>query len=118
METTGNWKVKTHISRILLGLMLAISAGSMYATPSFADNDKGHGNKHDNGRYEKRGRGNDHDRYEKRGHGNHRDRYYRNRRYYRPYGYRERVYVDPPVVYAPPSPPGISIFFPPLFFNL
>jgi hypothetical protein len=30
--------------------------------------------------------------------------------------YRERVYVAPPVIYAPPRPPGVSIFLPPLFF--
>jgi hypothetical protein len=30
--------------------------------------------------------------------------------------YRERVYVEPRVIYAPPRPPGVSIFLPPLFF--
>jgi hypothetical protein len=51
--------------------------------------------KHDNGRYEHRGRGYD------------RDRYVRGR----------SVYVSPPVIYAPPPPPGIDIFFPPIIIH-
>jgi hypothetical protein len=61
--------------------------------------------KHDNGRYEQKGRGDD------------RDRHVQGRRDNRPHGYRERVYVPPRVIYAPPPPPGITIFFPPIFIH-
>jgi hypothetical protein len=60
--------------------------------------------RHDNGRPEYRGRG-----YE-------RNRHYRDRRYNPAPVYRERVYVEPRVIYAPPRPVGVSIFLPPLFF--
>ena len=36
----------------------------------------------------------------------------RGRRAYRPYVYSAPLYVPPPVVYAPPPSPGISLFFP------
>ena len=58
--------------------------------------------RHDNGRYEHRGRGHE------------RDHYVRGRHEYRPYGYSEPVYVPPPVYYEPPPAPGISIFLPPI----
>jgi len=85
----------------MLGLVLATMIGSMEVAPALAKDDHKRMEKHDNGRNEHRGRGYDRDR----------------RRVYRPDGYRERVYVPPPVVYEPPSPPGISIFFPPLFIH-
>ena len=84
----------------MLGLVFAALVGSMNVVPSFGDDDHGRGGRHDNGRYEKRGRGHDRDH----------DRNWRGRRPY--YGYREPVYVPPPVYYAPPSPPGIDIFLP------
>jgi hypothetical protein len=75
----------------MMGLVLAGMIGSIDVVPAFAD-DRRHGNV----------------RYEQRGHGYDRDRY--DRRYYRPYGYSERVY-------APPPPPGIGIFFPPVYIR-
>ena len=130
METADKWNIKSKIGRIMLGLVLAAVTGSIYATPSFADNDRGHGGKHDKGRYEHRDHGYDRDYRDYRVYRDHRDyrdyrvyRVYRDhrgshRRVYRTYGYRERVYVAPPVIYAPPPPPGINIMFPPLFFRL
>ena len=89
-----------------MGLVLAAMIGSIDVAPALGDDHKPKG-KHDKGRYEHRGRGNDRGHYV----------YERGRRVYRPYVYRERIYVPPPVIYAPPEPPGISIFFPPFFFH-
>lgn len=88
----------------MMGLVLAVMIGSIDAAPALGKNWK-----NDKGRYENRGRGNDRGHYV----------YERGRRVYRPYGYgyRERVYVEPPVVYAPPRPSGFSIFFPPIFIG-
>jgi hypothetical protein len=105
MKTPRGWNFGNKIGKILLGLVFAAMIGSMNAGPSFAEDNHGREGKHDNGRYENRGRGYDRDR---RGY---------DRRVYRPYGYRERVYVAPPVVFVPPPLPGISILFPPLFFR-
>lgn len=105
MNISSKWNFRSIVGKITLGLVFAVMLGSVNVATSFADNDRGRGERHDNGRYENRGRGND------------RGRYVQHRRVVRPYGYRERVYVEPPVVYSPPSPPGISIMFPPLFFG-
>jgi hypothetical protein len=86
----------------MLGLVLAAMIGSINVAPASSD-DQRRIERHDNGRYENRGRGYDRGRYNKR---------------YRQPVYRERVYVaPPPVVYAPPEPPGISFFFPPIIFR-
>jgi hypothetical protein len=84
----------------MLGLVLATMIGSMEVAPALAKDDHKRMEKHDKGRYEHKGRG-----------------YDRGRQVYRPYGYSERVYVPPPVYYEPPSPPGIGIFFPPVFIH-
>lgn len=120
MNTSRQWNFKSITGRIMVGLVLALMIGAIYATPALARNDHKSQGKHDN-RYENRGQGhyNYNDRYGKRGY------YYKHgKRVYRPrhyYGQRERVYYPPPppVVYAPPPPPppGLSIFFPPIFFN-
>jgi hypothetical protein len=80
------------MGKVMMGLALTAMIGSIDVAPALGKNDK-----HDNGRYEQRGRGHD------RGH------YVPARRVY-----RERVYVAPRVVYEPPPPPGISIWFPPI----
>ncbi len=115
MNISSKWNFRSIVGKITLGLVLAVLIGSVNVAPSFADDDHGRGERHDNGRYENRGRGYERDRYER--HRYERHRHERYRREYRPYGYRERVYVEPPVVYVPPPQPGISIFFPPLFFR-
>jgi hypothetical protein len=77
----------------MMGLVLAGMIGSIDVVPAFADD-----RRHDNRHYQRTERGYD------------RDRYVHDRRYYRPYGYSERVY-------APAPPPGIGIFFPPVFIR-
>jgi len=101
MKTAQRWNFRSTVSTILLGLAVATMIGSVDVSQAFAKDNHNRGGKH----YDKRGRGYD------------RGRYVRNRRVYRSYGYRERVYVPPPVFIAPPPPPGISIFFPPLFIR-
>ena len=90
-----------------MAFAVAAMIGSIDVLPALGKDDHKRMGKHDNGRYENRGRGKDRGHYV----------YERGRRVYRPYGYRERVYVPPPVVYAPPPPPGISIFFPPILIH-
>jgi hypothetical protein len=113
MKTSSRWNFRSKGGKVMMGLALAAMIGSINVATSFGDDDYNRGGRHDDGRYEHRGRGYDDGRYEHRGRGH--DRYVRGRSGY--YGYRERVYVPPPVVYEPPSPPGISIFFPPFFFH-
>jgi len=84
----------------MMGLVVATMIGSADVIPSFGGDSHGRGGRQGGGRNEQRGRGHDRDRNE---HG---------RREYRSYGYRERGYVSPPVIYAPPPAPGIGIFFP------
>ena len=86
-----------------MALVLASMIGSIDVAPALARDDHERMERHDNGRFEHRGRG-----YE-------RGRYERGRPY--GYGYREPVYVPPRVIYAPPPPPGIGIFFPPIIIH-
>lgn len=102
MKTSNRWDFRSIAGKMMMGFVLAAMIGILDVTPALSKE-----RRHDNGRYEKRGRGNDHGHYV----------YERGRRVYRPYGYRDRVYVQPPVIYTPPPPPGISIFFPPLFIR-
>jgi len=90
----------------MMGLVLAAMVCSIDVAPALGNDGRS--------RYEERGRW----------HGN--DRYRHGRRVYRRHDNRRRVYVSPPVIYAPlpppvifvpPPPPGISIFFPPFFFH-
>ena len=97
MKTSSTWNFRSIVGKIMLGLVLVTMIGSIDMAPVLGkDNDK-HMGKHDNGRYEHRGRG------------------------YQPDGYgmpQERVYYPPPpVVYEPPPAPGIRIFFPPVFIH-
>jgi hypothetical protein len=127
MKASRIWDFRPLVGRVMLGLVLAIMTSSINVAPSFGEDGHDRGDRyerggrgHDGDRYERRGRGHDGDRYEKRGRGYDRGRYYNKhgKRYYRQPVYRERVYVaPPPVVYAPPEPPGISFFFPPIIFR-
>jgi hypothetical protein len=105
MKTAGTRDFRSIAGKVMMGLVLATVIGSIDVAPALGKDNRKNVGKHDNGRYEQRGREVD------------RNRQVQNRRVYRPYGYRERVYAPPPVVYAPPSPPGISIFFPPIFIH-
>lgn len=95
MKTSSVWNFRPLAGKVMMGLALAAMIGSIDVAPALGKNDK-----HDNRRYEKRGRG-----YER--------GYYAPRRVY-----RERVYVAPRVIYEPPPPPGISIWFPPIIIPL
>lgn len=113
------WNFKSIAGKMMLGLVVFTMVGSIVAAPALAKNDHKSQGKHDNGRYEQRGRVND------RHHVQSPRKYYRDRHgkrvYYRSYdyyGHRERVYYPPPpVVFVPPPPPGIRIFFPPIFIH-
>jgi len=109
MKKSGRWNFRSIFGKIMLGIVLTAMVGSIDVMPAFSRDDYRGPGKYDNGRYDNRGR-----RYDR----NHRHVQRRQpRRVYRPYGYGERVYVPPRVVFAPPPPPGISIFFPPLFIR-
>ncbi len=107
MKTSSTWNLGSIVGKIMMGLVIAAMIGSIGVVQAVAKDDHKREGRHDNGRYEDRGRGYDHDKPVYRPYG-----------YYGPHGYRERVYYPPPpVIYEPPPPPGISIFFPPLFIR-
>ena len=95
MKTLSTWNFRSIAGKIMLGLILVTMIGSIDVTPALGKDYNKRTGRHDNGRYEHRGRGYDRDRYV---HG-------------------RRVYVPPPVVYEPPPEPGIQIFFPPIFIR-
>ena len=97
MKALSICKFRSVAGKIIMGLIFAALVGSINVVPALGD-DHGRNGRYDNRRYEHRGRGHDRDRYE------------HSRRYYGPYGYRERFYAPPPFIYAPPPPPGIGIF--------
>jgi hypothetical protein len=100
MKTSSTWNDRSIVGKIMIGLVLVAMIGSLDVAPALGREQRTR-NYYD-GRYEHRGRGYD------------RDRYVHGRYAPRPNGYRERVYV-PPRIYAPPPPPGIGIFFPPIY---
>lgn len=83
----------------MMGLVLTAMIGGVNAAPALGRDDHKRIGRHDNGRYEHRGRG------------YYRPRYVYGGRYYEPYGYA------PPVIYAPPPQPGIGIFLPPIYIR-
>jgi len=106
MKTSSIWNLRSIVCKIMIGMIFALTFGSMDVAPAIGKEYKKYKVKHDNRRYDNRGRG--HDSY----------RYVNGRRvYYQSYGYRERVYVQPEVIYEPPPPPGISIFFPSIYIG-
>ena len=108
MKTPRTWNVGSIAGKLMMGFVLAAMIGGIGVMPSFGEDGHDRGDR----------RGNDRDRYEQRGRGYARGHYKQDRRYYRQPVYRERVYVaPPPVVYAPPEPPGFSIFLPPIIFR-
>ena len=108
MKTASSWNISSIVGKVMVGLVLTTMIGTIGVLSAHSDD-------HER-RIERRDDDRNDDRYEHRGRGHDR-RYYNNgRRYYRAPVYRERVYVEPQIIYAPPRPPGISIFLPPLFF--
>lgn len=110
MKTAGSWNVTSRVGKVMVALVLTTMLGAAGVLPAHSEDHDRRIERHDNGRYEERGR------WEDRGRRDH-GRYNRDRRYYRAPVYRERVYVEPQVIYAPPRPSGISIFLPPLIFG-
>jgi hypothetical protein len=94
MKTSSTWNFRSIVGKMIMGLVLAAVIGTIDVAPALGKDDHKRWRKHDNRRH------------------------VQGRPYGYNYGYRERVYYPPPpVVYAPPRPPGISIFFPPLFIH-
>ena len=109
MKTEVSWNIRSIVGKVMVALVLTTMTGIVGVVPAHSNDHNQRYERHDRDRYERH----DRDRYEhrRRGHERH------GRRYYRAPVYRERVYVEPQVIYAPPRPPGISIFLPPLFFG-
>jgi len=105
MKTEVSWNIRSIVGKVMVGLVLTTMIGAVGVVPA-------HSNDHDR-RIERR----DDNRDNNRGRGYNRGRNNHNRRNYRAPVYRERVYVEPQVIYAPPRPTGLSIFLPPLFFG-
>jgi hypothetical protein len=95
MKKSSIWSFRSIVGKIIMALILASMIGSIGVATAFGKDDHKRMGKHDNGRYEHRGRGHD------------RDHYVHDR----------RVYVPPPVVYVEPPPPGVEIFFPPIVIH-
>ena len=93
MKTSSTWNFRSIVGKIMLGMVLVTMIGSIDVTPAIAKDKYKSVEKYDNGRH--------------RGHSYSRVRYTQVR----------RVYVPPPVVYVEPPPPGIQIFFPPVFIH-
>ena len=111
MNTASSWNIKSIVGKVMVALVMATMIGAISVLPAHSDDDERRIERRDDDHYEHRGRGHNRRYYNDR-------RYYDNgRRYYRAPVYRERVYVEPQVIYAPPRPTGISIFLPPLFFG-
>jgi hypothetical protein len=98
MKTSSAGNFKPRAMKLMAGFVFVAMIGSIDVAPALGKDDRDRGRR-DHGRYEERGRGNE------RGH-------YAPRRVY-----RERVYVAPRVIYEPPPPPGISIWFPPIVIH-
>jgi hypothetical protein len=94
MKTSSAWNLRSIVGKMMMGLVLAAMVGSIDVAPAFGQGDHKRMGRHDSGRYEQRGRGYDRGRHVGR-----------------------RVYVPPRAIYAPPPPPGIGIFFPPIFIR-
>jgi hypothetical protein len=106
MKTSSTWDFRSIAGKIMMGLVLASVIGSINVVPALGEDDHEGRGRHDNGRYEK-DKGREHDR----------GRHVRRRRDNRRYDDRERVYVAPRVIYAPPPPPGVEIFLPPVIIR-
>ncbi len=102
MKTSNTWNFRSILSKIILGFVLVSMIISLDVAPAISrDGREGH----DERRYEHDRRGHDRD-----------WRRHDRERVYDHSGYRGRGYVAPPVAFLPPPPPGLGIFFPPIFF--
>ena len=103
MKTSNTWNFGSIVGKIMMGLVLASMIGSIDVASALAEDNRTekHVNakdnrteKHNNGGNQQKGRV---------------DRY----------GYGGAFYFPkpPPIIYVPPSAPGIGIFFPPVDFT-
>lgn len=106
MKKANTWNFRSLVGKAMTGLVSTALLFSIGVAPASGEDDHNDRGRHDNGRYEKN-KGHEHDR----------DRHVKRRHDNRRYDDRGRVYVSPPVIYAPPPPPGIGIFFPPIFIR-
>ena len=60
MKTSSTWNFRSIVGKIMMGLVLAAMIGSIDVAPALGKDDHKRGGRHDNGRYEHRGRGYDH----------------------------------------------------------
>jgi hypothetical protein len=93
MKTSSTWNFRSIVGKIMMGLVLVSMIGSIDVTPALGKDKHKSVVKYDNGRH----RGHSYNRYH--------------------YVQVRRVYVPPPVVYVEPPPPGIQIFFPPIYIH-
>jgi hypothetical protein len=63
MKTSNTWNFRSIVGKIMMGLVLAAMIGSIDVVPALGKDDHKRMGRHDNGRYEHRGRGYDRDRY-------------------------------------------------------
>ena len=104
MKTSSRWDFRSIVCKFTVGLVLTLIIGSINVVPAFSEDSRRRMENNDHDRYE---RSNDRDRYQHERRSNDRERY----------DHRRHGYNSPPVIYVPPPPPGIRIFFPPIYIN-
>ena len=57
MKTSSTWNFRSIVGKIMMGLVLAAMIGSIDVVPALGKDDHKRMGRHDNGRYEQRGRG-------------------------------------------------------------
>ena len=89
MKPSGTWNFKSIVGKVVMMLVITCMIGGISVSSALGYNHHDRGGRH--------------------GYARHRsDRYY---------GYGERYYAPPPVIYEPLPPPGISIFLPPIIIR-
>ena len=105
MKTPKRWDFRSIMSKLIGGMVLALMMiGGINVVPAFSEDNQRrleYNNRHERNSYRSDRYRNEHER---------RDDRYR-------YEHRRHGYRPPPVIYAPPSPPGIRLFFPPIYIH-
>lgn len=109
MKTSHRWTVRSLTGKLVLGFVMFLMIGSINVVPALSKDHHRNMENYDQVRYERDRQRQDRDRY----------RYERERRVHERERYerRRRGYDSPPVIFVPPPPPGIRIFFPPIFIH-
>ena len=97
MKPSGTWNFKSIVGKVVMMLVITCMIGGISVSSALGYNHHDRGGRHGYARYEHRG--------------------YAHHRGDRHYGYGERYYAPPPVIYEPLPPPGISIFLPPIIIR-